>query len=75
MVCLKIRTEVVSAGLAPHEQDETSAVYARVETETDPTKSVQGLSMVDPSEGMKSPDIQIERTYRHLQCPQQFFDE
>ena len=36
----KIRTKVVSASLAPYKQDETSAIYARVETETDSAKSV-----------------------------------
>ena len=71
----KIRTEVVSAGLAPYEQDETRAVYARVETETNSTKSVQGLSRMGLSEVVKSMEILIERTYRHLQCLQQFFDE
>jgi hypothetical protein len=71
----KIRTEVVSATLAPYKRDETSAVYARVETETDQTKSVQHLSRVGPSEAMKIMEILIERTYRHLQCLQQFFDE
>lgn len=53
-----VRTKVIPAGLAPREQQETRAVYARVETETDSTESVQRLSSRHrrfiPSPGMTS---------------------
>ena len=37
------RTEVIAAGLAPHEQEEPRVFYARVGAETDSAKSVKRL--------------------------------
>ena len=42
--CRGNRTEVISTGLAPREQEEPRAVYARVEPETNAAESVQRFS-------------------------------